>query len=315
MYNVCCDSIIPEPGFWGLFKRKKCTKATMCERCSERRKKLGKNYHHYNSVAKISSSLRYYFKHLPDFLYHGLAYYSRFDIEVDMRSYFETLYIDNTDHGHQKFKEMLCTNSIMGDMHTDRAFIGNNYWKVLIYKVILNHINCDQALNINNWWMDRQYAHYDLSVTNNMRHGHHKSHHKSAKKYAMETTTIHLSDFEPFMFNNLFKTYLTKAAESYYYENQNDLWEDDDKRTYVSDCEEYDELKYLHYIRGKCVVLLMVYGVKNLNIGDVLTVHDYGIYYNLVFSIEKSCICMPLLKPLRCNYGMIGTNAERWSEW
>jgi len=100
--------------------------------------------------------------------------------------------------------------------------------------------------------MDRQYAHYDLSVTNNMRH----EHHESAKKYAMGTT-IHLSDFEPFMFNDLFKAYLRNAVESYYYKNQNDLGEDDDKCTYVSDCDEYDKLKYLHYTRGKCVVLLM----------------------------------------------------------
>lgn len=294
MYNVCCNSLIPELSFSGLFKRKKCTKATMCERCSERRKKLVHNYHHFNSVSKIYKSLRYYFKNQPEFMYYQLAYYSAFDIEVDMRSYFETLYIDKTDHPHQVFKDTLRTSSIMGDMHTDRAFIGNSYWKILMYKIILNSY---QTLSINNWWMDRQYAHYDLSVTNNMRHGHHQS----AKKYAMGTT-IHLSDFEPFMFNDLFKTYLENAAESYYYKNHNDLVGDDDKPTCVSDHEEYDNLKYLHYIRGKCVVLLMVYGVKNLDIGDVLTVDEDSKYHKLVFNIKEFCICMQLLKPLRCNY-------------
>jgi len=98
-------------------------------------------------VAKMYKSLRYYFKNLPEFMYYELAHYSVFDIEVDMRSYFETLYIDNTDHSHQAFKEMLRTRSIMGDMHTDRAFMGNSYWKVLMYKIILNSI---QILRINN---------------------------------------------------------------------------------------------------------------------------------------------------------------------
>jgi len=252
--------------------------------------------------------MRYYFKKLPNFMYYELAYYSAFDIEVDMRSYFETLYIDNVDHGHQAFKEMLRTSSIMGDMNTDRAFIGNSYWKVLMYKIILNSY---QTLRINNWWMDRQYAHYDLIVTDNMRHRHQEEFPESTKKYAMGTT-IHLSNFEPFMFDDLFKEYLINAAESYYYKNRNDLGEDDDKRTYKTECEEYDKLKYLHYIRGKCVVLLMVYGLKNLNIDDVLTVDEDRKYHNLVFNIKELCIYMQLLKPLRRNYEM---NTEEWAEW
>lgn len=243
-------------------------------------------------------------------MYYELAHYSVFDIEVDMRSYFEKLYIDNIDHGHQTFKEMLRTRSIMGDLHTDRAFIGNGYWKVLMYKIILNS---HQTLRIKHWWMDRQYAHYDLSVADNMRHRHHEEGFpKSAKKYAMGTT-MDLSDYEPFMFNDLFKTYLKNAAESYYYNNQNDLGKHVDKPIYESECEEYDELKYLHYVRGKCVVLLMAYGLKNFNIGDVLTIDEDRKYHNLAFNINESCIfMMQLLKPLRRNYEW---NTEEWDEW
>lgn len=56
-------------------------------------------------------------------MYDNVSIYSGFNIEADMRTYFETLYIKNLDEGHRYFKQKLNSISIMNDWHTDPQHI------------------------------------------------------------------------------------------------------------------------------------------------------------------------------------------------
>lgn len=52
------------------------------------------------------------------------------------------------------------------------------------------------------------------------------------------------------MFQNLFNTYLINAENCTTIENKMTQGEDNKKRYYDSNCEEYDLVKYMHYKQG-----------------------------------------------------------------
>lgn len=296
MYNVICDSyVISNCNLWkkiiSVLRLEKCSEINMCDSCTWRKNKLCTNYHHYQKKYKIEYGLRYYFKNLPNWMYDRLAVYSSYNIEVDMRTYFEKLYIKNTDSGHLYFKQMLNSNSIMNDWHTDPAFSGNKYWKILMYKILDEKFQQEHERE-DNWWLNRRYAPYDLSVIGKVLHKG-KNDTKSVKQYLLYTDDFPIDYNTDIVFKNIYKEYLNNASEAYYNNNLNKT------------CDDYDEVKYFHYISGKCVTLLKMYGVKYCDINEVLIINNNEhCFHNLIFKtgypVHDSGYWVK--KPLKRNY-------------
>lgn len=296
MYNVICGGyVISNSNLWmkfiNAFRPEKCSELKMCDSCARRKKKLWANYHYYQKKYKIEYCLRYYFKNLPDWMYDSLAIYSSYNIEVDMRTYFETLYIKNIDEGHRYFKQMLNSTSIMNDWHTDPAFSGNKYWKVLMYKILEKRFQQKHEQE-DNWWLNSRYAPYDLAVIDKVSSDG-KNDTKLVKKYLLYIDDFSIDYNADIVFKNIYKEYLNEASKSYYNNNLNDSYEG------------YDEVKYFHYIRGKCVTLLKMYGVKYFDIDEVLIINnDEHRFHKLIFKTGSPVHDSGywVMKPLRLNY-------------
>lgn len=113
-----------------------CSSEWLCPKCFEKKKQLCRNYHLTKYTYNTLNALKYYFKNVPPFILDTINEYGSSEVERQMRTYYEQLYIQNTDTGHDYFKNnILRRDAIPKD---DVALSNNNYWKIIFFLVLVN---------------------------------------------------------------------------------------------------------------------------------------------------------------------------------
>lgn len=126
-----------------FLKKKTCSLDFLCKKCRFQKIELCKSYHLVNSL-KYSNAVKKYVTWFQ-WLIDDIIYYSAFDVELDLRNYYEQIYICNPDSGHLFWKQNLANNSILeNDVALSKIF----YWKKISFLVALNTINHVETVDI-----------------------------------------------------------------------------------------------------------------------------------------------------------------------
>lgn len=175
MYNVSCGQRISSNNsfFYDLkskiFKHqnfKTCNVNNLCERCRQRKRQQCKNYHLSRSPSVLICGLRHYFKNVPDHIIWDVQRCGSPIVEYEMRTYFEQLYITNTDDNHEYFKNSLLNNAkFITAYKNDFALSGNNFWLIILYMVIRQR--CDAIITNDKSNRHLEYLNLTTATKNN----------------------------------------------------------------------------------------------------------------------------------------------------
>lgn len=113
----------------------------LCESCKKKRSLLCNAYHISRKFYSYKVDVMKYFNKSVPFL-EDLVRYSAFDVEIDMRQYYERLYISKSDEGHNYWLDSLRKQSLTVDV---KDFLNEyNYWKKLLYLIMVKRLNDEQ---------------------------------------------------------------------------------------------------------------------------------------------------------------------------
>lgn len=173
MYNAYCGKIIEKRlSLLDGIKNKlnifninveRCSFNNLCQCCHDRKRYMCQCYHLNRSPSTLFRGLKCYFKNVPEHIIFNVQHFDSPRLERDMRTYFEDLYINNHDDGHDYFKNtVLADSSLVTDSQNDVALSRNNYWLRILYMVIIRKFKTIDNLN-------NDFNYLNLSIkTNNI---------------------------------------------------------------------------------------------------------------------------------------------------